>query len=93
VRLRVSPGAKTTGLRGLHGEEAVRIRVAAPPADGKANAEVERFLVGLLALARGAVSVVGGASSRNKTVLLEGVEPREARRLLTTSGGTDDGVG
>jgi uncharacterized protein YggU (UPF0235/DUF167 family) len=60
--------------------------------DGKANAEVERFLVGLLGLARGAVSVVGGASSQNKTVILEGVEPEEARRLLMP-GGAENGVG
>ena len=40
--LRASPGAKSTGIKGLYGEGAVRISVAAPPVEGRVNAEIER---------------------------------------------------
>ena len=75
--LRVSPGAKRTALKGFYGEDAVKLAVSAPPVDGKANAEAERFLAGILGVAPSHVSVVRGASSRDKSVLVRGVEADE----------------
>ena len=43
LKLRVCPGAKSTALKGLYGEGALKISVAAPPTGGKANAEVEKI--------------------------------------------------
>jgi uncharacterized protein (TIGR00251 family) len=43
LNLRVSPGAKRTSIEGPYGA-ALKLKVAAPPVGGKANAEVERFL-------------------------------------------------
>lgn len=78
VRLRVSPGAKKTFLKGFYGEDAVKLSVAAPPMDGKANAEAERFLAGLLDVAPSDVAVVHGASSRDKSILVRGRDMNEA---------------
>jgi uncharacterized protein len=61
VKLRVSPGAKNTGIKGLYGERALRLSVAAPPAEGRANAEIERYLARLLEVSRSGVVVVKGA--------------------------------
>jgi uncharacterized protein len=80
---RVVPGAKATALEGLYGERALKLRVCAPPVDGRANAEVERFLAGVLSLPRSAVSVSRGATSRDKTVLLRDVEPWMVQRVLS----------
>ena len=83
VRLRVSPGAKANALKGLYGESRVpRLSVAAPPVDGKANAEVEKFVSGLFGVPKSDVSVVGGASGRDKTVLVRGAEPDLVRSRL-----------
>ena len=73
VKLRVSPGAKSTGIKGLYGEGAVRISVAAPPVEGRANAEIERYLARLLRLSRSGVRVVKGAQSRDKLVVVHGL--------------------
>ena len=73
VKLRVSPGAKSTGIKGLYGEGAVRISVAAPPVEGRANAEIERYLARLLGLSRSGVRVVKGAQSRDKLVVVRGL--------------------
>lgn len=82
VKLRVSPGAKSTALKGLYGECAVKISVAAPPVDGRANTEIVRFLAGLLGVSRSAVEVVSGASGRDKTVLVRGATGEDIRARL-----------
>jgi uncharacterized protein (TIGR00251 family) len=83
INLRVSPGAKRTSIEGPYGESAIRLRVAAPPVDGKANAEVERFMAGLLGTPRSDVAVVRGALSRDKVVLVRGPGQAEIRKILS----------
>lgn len=83
MRLRVSPGAKANALKGRYGEGRVpRLSIAAPPVGGRANAEVERSLSGLLDVPKRDVCVVGGASNRNKGVLVRGAEPELIRARL-----------
>jgi hypothetical protein len=80
VALWVVPGASRSEIAGRYGG-ALRIRIAAPPEGGKANRAVAK----LLRDATGARSVdlLRGAASRRKQVLLVGVAPSEAERLLT----------
>ena len=82
VTLRVSPNAKTTGLQGPHGDAALRLRVAAPPVDGRANAEVERFVAERTGAALSRVRVVRGLSGRDKTVFVDGVGVERVREVL-----------
>jgi uncharacterized protein (TIGR00251 family) len=82
LNLRVSPGAKRTEIEGPYGENAIKLRASSPPVNGRANAEVERVLAILLDVPLSAVSVVRGASSRDKTVLVRGLEPAETRKAL-----------
>ncbi len=82
VRLRVSPNAKATGLQGPHGDAALKLRVAAPPVDGRANAEVERFVAERTGAAPSRVRVVRGLSGRNKTVFVDGVDVERVREVL-----------
>ena len=83
IKLRVSPGARSTSIAGAYGEDAIKLRVAAPPVEGRANAETERYVAELLDVPASDVSVVGGASARSKTVLVRGVEPEEVREILS----------
>ncbi len=73
LRLRVVPGATRPGVVGRHGD-AWKVRVSAPPEGGRANDAVLELLADTLDLARRDVSLASGASSRDKVVLLEGVE-------------------
>lgn len=82
LSVRVSPGARKTAVEGLYSERALKLRVAAPPVDGKANAEVERFLSAMIGVRRSRVSVAKGVSSRDKVVLFREVEMREVRQAL-----------
>jgi uncharacterized protein (TIGR00251 family) len=83
LSLRVSPGAKESSLEGTYGENALKLRVAAPPVDGRANAEVERFLAEILDFPRKRVAVRRGASGRDKVVLIEGAGPEELLERLS----------
>jgi hypothetical protein len=81
-RLRVLPNAKTTGLQGPHGDAALRLRVAAPPVDGKTNAEVERSVAERTGAAASRVRGVRGLSRRDKTVFVDGVGVERVREVL-----------
>lgn len=81
LTLHIQPGARHTGFAGLHGE-AMKIRLAAPPVDGKANAGLIAFLAERLGVAKAAVSLVSGDTSRAKRVRIDGVEPAIVRERL-----------
>ena len=68
----VQPGAKRTAVAGVYGT-ALKISLAAPPVDGKANKELCVFLAKKLKLPKSAVSLVSGQTSRDKVVFLPGV--------------------
>ena len=84
LRLRVSPGASRSGVVGRHGE-AWKLRVAAPPEDGRANDAVTTLLASVLDLPRNSVLLVSGHGSRDKTVELDGLDLAEAERRLTAA--------
>lgn len=67
LTIHVQPGAKVSEIAGEHGE-ALKIRLAAPPRDGKANEALIAFLAERLAVPRRAVTLQSGASSRHKIV-------------------------
>jgi uncharacterized protein len=83
LNLRVSPGARRTSIEGRYGEDALKLRVAALPVKGKANAQVERYLSELLDLPLSDVTVVRGAGSRDKAVLIQAPHPDEVREVLS----------
>jgi len=68
--LHVQPGAKRTEVAGVHGE-ALKIRLAAPPVDGKANAELARFLAAEFGAPTARITLMRGAAARQKTVRIE----------------------
>ena len=72
LSLHIQPGARKTEVVGLHGT-ALKIRLAAPPVDGKANEALIEFLAGKLGVARQRVALIGGASSRAKRIRVDDV--------------------
>lgn len=81
--LRVSPGAKRSAIEGAYGEDALKLRVAAPPVDGKANAEAERLVAEVAGVRRSDVKVVRGAGSRDKAVLVRGAAVEDLRETIS----------
>ena len=81
LSVRVQPRAKRSEVVGER-EGAVVVRVAAPPVDGKANAALCALLARELGVAKSAVSVVRGASARDKVVRVDGLSDEELASQL-----------
>jgi uncharacterized protein YggU (UPF0235/DUF167 family) len=80
--LKVVPGSSRSGIAGWLGD-ALRVKVTAAAERGRANAAVEELLSEALALPRGAVKIVAGASSPRKIVEIAGLSEAEIRRRLS----------
>jgi uncharacterized protein len=87
IRVHAQPGARRTEVAGLHGE-AVKIRLAAPAVDDKANAALVAFLADRFGVARRQVTLVAGERSREKRVEIRGsgAEPAATLGLPPPSG-------
>lgn len=77
----VSPGAARNEVLGVL-DGRLRLRLAASPQEGRANAALTRFVAGLLGVAPSDVRLVSGASSRRKVLRVCGVSLDDARRQL-----------
>ena len=70
LQVQAQPGAKRTEVGGLQGDF-IKVRLASPPVDGKANECLVRFLAQRLGVKKSQVTITRGLSSRRKTVLVE----------------------
>lgn len=66
----LQPGAKRSEFAGLHAER-IKIRVHAPPVDGKANSQLIAFLSAAFAVGKNAIHIESGELSRQKRVRIE----------------------
>ena len=82
IRVKVQPRAPRTEIVGEHAG-ALKLRVAAPPVDGKANEECRRFLAKLFEVSATSVEIISGDSSRDKVIRIRSVS---ARRVLEALG-------
>jgi uncharacterized protein len=79
------PRARESGIAGTR-NGALLVRLAAPPVDGAANAELVSILASALAIARRDVELVRGEGSRAKLVGVRGLRAEEVRMRLAAAG-------
>ena len=70
LRIAAQPGAARTQAGGEF-DGCLRLRIAAPPVDGRANTEIIRFLAEQLRVPRRAIRLLSGAGSRRKRFAVE----------------------
>jgi uncharacterized protein (TIGR00251 family) len=81
IAVRVAPRGSRNEVCGLAGD-AVKVRLTAPPVDGKANVALAKFLAMKLDISPGRISLIAGAKGRNKRVSVAGISAVEAGRRL-----------
>ncbi len=81
ITVKVVPGASRDRIAGELGD-ALKIRVSAPPEKGKANAAVAKLLARALGVRVKDVSIVRGATSPRKTLLVTGIAAEDAAKML-----------
>lgn len=85
LRVHAVPRASSTGPAGMQGQ-ALKVRVQAPPEDGRANEALREWAAEALGAAKRDVSLVSGASSREKVFFVRGVAPEDAAAALAPAG-------
>lgn len=81
IRLFVQPKSSSNRITGIHGD-AVKVCIAAPPVEGRANSEIIKFLAKIFHLPKTAVSIKSGHQSRTKRFLLAGLAPADAEKIV-----------
>jgi uncharacterized protein (TIGR00251 family) len=84
LTVHVQPNARRSGIAGRHGD-ALKIRIAAPASNNRANDALIAFIAGCLALPRSAVTIRQGSTSRRKVVAIAPVDAGAALRLLSST--------
>ena len=83
ISLRVYPNAARNEIVGF-ADGVLRVRISQPPVKGKANRELLSFLSQQLKVDKGRLSIIRGATARNKVLAIEGLSREEVlERLLT----------
>lgn len=82
ISVYVQPRASRTEVAGMHGD-AWKIRVAAPPVDNAANAELIEFIALKLDISKRSVRIAAGGTGRRKIVEIDGVSLEAIAAALT----------
>lgn len=81
IALKVVPGARRDSVAGALGDR-LKVRVSAPPEDGRANRAVEKLLAQALGVPASDVTIATGHSSPQKSAVIRGLNASEAARRL-----------
>ena len=81
ITVRVTPRASRDEVAGWR-EGALRVRLRAPPVEGRANESLRRMLAERLGVAPSAVQIVSGETSRVKRVRVEGMTESDVEQRL-----------
>ena len=81
--IRVIPRSSRCEVAGIYGE-ALKVKITAPPVEGKANEECIRFLSRFLGVKRKQLTIVSGAASKNKRVSVAGITKKDIESIIAT---------
>jgi uncharacterized protein (TIGR00251 family) len=82
ITVRATPRAGHNAVTGFLPDGTVKIRLAAAPVDGEANAELVKYLAGLLDISASQIEIVAGATGRNKLISITGLSAAEVNARL-----------
>ena len=82
IDVRVIPRARKTACVGLR-DDALVVRIAAPPVEGAANDALVQFLAAALGVPRRAIRILSGERGRRKRVAIDGVTLEQIRTIAT----------
>jgi uncharacterized protein (TIGR00251 family) len=88
VGIRAVPNAKKTGAVGIY-NGMLKVKVSAPPEDGKANREIIEFMAGMLGIRKKDIEIVKGEKSREKTLLIGNIS---LDKFIEITGGSNAGT-
>jgi uncharacterized protein (TIGR00251 family) len=92
LTVRVTPRAKRTEVAGVRDDGTLKIRVAAPPVEGKANAVLVKFLADFFGVRKRNVEIVAGHNGLDKIISIQDMTAADVeKRIREALGGVDGG--
>jgi len=85
ITVQVQPRSSGDGIAGLH-EGRLKIRISAPPVDGKANERLTEVIAKALGVSKSSVEIIKGHTSRLKTVRISGITMEDYDVLVSKLG-------
>lgn len=80
VDVSIVPRASRSEVVGLH-DDVLKIRIAAPPVDGAANAELVKLLARIFSVSKSEITIVGGETSRKKRIKIRNLSESKFREV------------
>jgi uncharacterized protein (TIGR00251 family) len=84
IEIYVQPRASKSEVAGTH-DGRIKVRLAAPPVDGAANAELVSFVASRLGIAKSRIRIAAGESSRRKVIEVDGIDAQALKDQLTSA--------
>jgi uncharacterized protein (TIGR00251 family) len=85
INIRLIPRASANKITGIL-DNAIKIRLQAPPVDGKANKALIKFLSKLFKIPASHITLISGETNRNKRILINGIKKVFVKETLTQYG-------
>jgi uncharacterized protein (TIGR00251 family) len=85
ITVQVQPRSSGDGIAGLH-EGRLKIRISAPPVDGKANERLTEVIAKAFGVSKSSVEIIKGHTLRLKTVRISGVSMKDYDALVSKLG-------
>lgn len=80
--IKVLPRSSRCEIAGIQ-DDALKIKITAPPVDGKANNECIRFLSDRLGIKKSRITIISGQTSKNKRIAISGVTKRDMEAIFS----------
>ena len=81
LRIHVVPKSAKSEISGIQ-DDALKLKITAPPAEGQANEACIRFLSDTLGVRKSRITIVSGHKSRKKTIAIEGIGKKEIEDII-----------
>lgn len=82
ITVRVIPRAKKSEISQVLADGTIKIRLTAPPVEGKANQALIRFLAEVFEISASRIEIISGGKGRKKIILIEGINEKSARVII-----------
>ena len=82
IAIRVTPRAKKNEIVAILADNTIKIKLAAPPVEGKANVELIKFLAKTLGVKKTDLEIVAGKTGRDKLISVIGFDPDEVHKII-----------
>lgn len=83
VLVKVIPGAKKNEISALMPDGRLKVRLTAPPVDGKANQALIKLFSQVLDVPKSRIHILSGELSRNKKLVIEGIDQRQYQAIVS----------